>query len=137
MVTNARAIYSTRAAAGATGTRCFLRPLFSRGKKFLHNSGASAPREGGSMHLAGMCASPPLRRQGPITPGGYLAVQRSNKDIDARNNDDTAYGSLLSQGRPAAFARNLSKAETSIAALSMTDHTFSFSGPKIHRIRFR
>jgi hypothetical protein len=39
VVTNARAFYTPRAAAGAVGTRRFLRPLF-RGTNFLHNSGA-------------------------------------------------------------------------------------------------
>jgi hypothetical protein len=39
VVTNARAHYSTRAAAGATGTRLSLRPLFWGGSN-LHNSGA-------------------------------------------------------------------------------------------------
>jgi hypothetical protein len=40
VVTNARAIYSTRAAAGATGTRHSPRPLF-RGGRITQNSGAS------------------------------------------------------------------------------------------------
>ena len=40
MVTNARAFYTTRAAAGATGTRLSLRPLFFEAKD-LQNSGAS------------------------------------------------------------------------------------------------
>jgi hypothetical protein len=39
-VTNARAFYTTRAAAGATGTRLSLRPLISRRRK-MHNSAAS------------------------------------------------------------------------------------------------
>jgi hypothetical protein len=39
VVTNARAIYSTRAAAGATGTRHS--PLPQRGAKFKHHSGAT------------------------------------------------------------------------------------------------
>jgi hypothetical protein len=39
VVTNARATYSTRAAAGATGTRHSPRPLLGEG--FRHNSGAS------------------------------------------------------------------------------------------------
>jgi len=34
VVTNARAFYTTRAAAGATGTRRFLRPRLSEGKRF-------------------------------------------------------------------------------------------------------
>ena len=38
MVTNARATNSTRAAAGATGTRHSPRPLLGEG--FIHNSGA-------------------------------------------------------------------------------------------------
>jgi hypothetical protein len=41
VVTNARAYYSTRAAAGATGTRLSLRPLYSEGGTFKQNSGAS------------------------------------------------------------------------------------------------
>jgi hypothetical protein len=40
VVTNARAFYPPRAAAGASGTRHSPRPLF-RGGVFLHNSGAS------------------------------------------------------------------------------------------------
>src|ERR1700726_4330466 len=39
VVTNARAYYSTRAAAGATGTRHSPRPLL--GGSFMHSSGAS------------------------------------------------------------------------------------------------
>jgi hypothetical protein len=39
VVTNARAFYTTRAAAGATGTRHSPRPLL--GGSFMHNSGAS------------------------------------------------------------------------------------------------
>jgi hypothetical protein len=39
VVTNARAFYTTRAAAGATGTRHS--PLPFGGERFLHNSGAS------------------------------------------------------------------------------------------------
>src|SRR5882672_10607935 len=38
VVTNARAFYTTRAAAGATGTRHSPRPLW--GGKLMHNSGA-------------------------------------------------------------------------------------------------
>ena len=41
VVTNARAFYTTRAAAGASGARHSLRPLFSEGANFLQNSGAS------------------------------------------------------------------------------------------------
>jgi hypothetical protein len=41
VVTNARAYYSTRAAAGATGTRLSLRPLIEEGGTFKQNSGAS------------------------------------------------------------------------------------------------
>src|SRR5277367_3520678 len=40
VVTNARAYYSTRAAAGATGTRHSPRPLYSLGGSLMHNSGA-------------------------------------------------------------------------------------------------
>jgi hypothetical protein len=40
VVANARAFYTPRAAAGATGTRLSLRPLFFEAKD-LHNSGAS------------------------------------------------------------------------------------------------
>jgi hypothetical protein len=36
-----------REAAGALGTRLSLRPLFFRGQKVLHSSGAFAPRECG------------------------------------------------------------------------------------------
>jgi hypothetical protein len=37
-----------------------------------------------------------LRTQGPITPGGYWVMQRSNKEMNAaRNIDDTAYGSCV------------------------------------------
>jgi hypothetical protein len=41
VVTNSRVFYTTREAAGATGTRRFLRPLLSEGKSLLNNSGAS------------------------------------------------------------------------------------------------
>jgi hypothetical protein len=44
VVTNARAIYSTRAAAGATGTRHSPRPLF-RGGRITQNSGTSCRGE--------------------------------------------------------------------------------------------
>jgi hypothetical protein len=44
-VTNARAFYTTRAAAGATGTRLSLRPLFFEAKDFAQ-LGRTAPREG-------------------------------------------------------------------------------------------
>jgi hypothetical protein len=33
--------HTAHEAAGATGTRRFLRPLFSEGEGFLHNSGVS------------------------------------------------------------------------------------------------
>jgi hypothetical protein len=39
VVTNARAFYTPRAAAGATGTRLSLRPLISDGGTFSKNSG--------------------------------------------------------------------------------------------------
>jgi len=59
VVTNARAFYTPRAAAGATGTRLSLRPLFFEGF-FLHSSGASRreiagayPRRCRSHSLAG------------------------------------------------------------------------------------
>src|SRR3954449_8631575 len=42
VVTNARAFYTTRAAAGASGARHSLRPLFFRGWMFVHNSGGSS-----------------------------------------------------------------------------------------------
>src|SRR5882757_3816359 len=41
VVTNARVLYPTRAAAGALGARHSLRPLISWAKWFMHNSGAS------------------------------------------------------------------------------------------------
>jgi hypothetical protein len=41
VVTNARVFYTPRAAAGASGARHSLRPLFSEGANFLQNSGAS------------------------------------------------------------------------------------------------
>jgi hypothetical protein len=44
VVTNARAYYSTRAAAGATGTRHSPRPSFA-GRKFQAQLGRSMPRE--------------------------------------------------------------------------------------------
>src|ERR1700728_2093761 len=50
VVTNARVYYTTRAAAGASGARHSLRPLYFRGRKFLHNSGASR-REKADVHL--------------------------------------------------------------------------------------
>jgi hypothetical protein len=40
-VTNARAYYTTRAAAGALDTRLSLRPLLSEGQRFRHSLGAS------------------------------------------------------------------------------------------------
>jgi hypothetical protein len=48
VVTNARAFYTTRAAAGATGTRFSLRPLIFWGGRFAQ-LGRIAPREGGSV----------------------------------------------------------------------------------------
>ena len=48
VVTNARAFYTTRAAAGATGTRHSPRPLL--GERFMHNSGASR-RESAEVYL--------------------------------------------------------------------------------------
>jgi hypothetical protein len=41
VVTNARAFYTPRAAAGASGARHSLRPLLSEGANFLQSSGAS------------------------------------------------------------------------------------------------
>jgi hypothetical protein len=41
VVTNSRVFYTPREAAGATGTRLSLRPLFFRGEWFMHNSDAS------------------------------------------------------------------------------------------------
>jgi hypothetical protein len=75
-VTNARAFYTTRAAAGATGTRLSLRPLFFEAKD-LHNSGASRREIVDLCHLGCLenefirvipgCAS--WRRPGINTPG--------------------------------------------------------------------
>ena len=54
VVTNARAFYTTRAAAGATGTRLSLRPLFFKAKDF-----AQLGRE--SVAGSRSCISPSLR----------------------------------------------------------------------------
>src|ERR1700738_5175991 len=59
VVTNARAYYSTRAAAGATGTRHSPRPLL--GERFRHNSGASR-REIVARRLIAATGSRPLLR---------------------------------------------------------------------------
>jgi hypothetical protein len=48
VVTNARAFYSTRAAAGATGTRHSPRPPFS-GRRIQQQLGRSAPWDGGGV----------------------------------------------------------------------------------------
>jgi hypothetical protein len=45
VVTNARAFYTTRAAAGATGTRLSLRPLIEEDGMFSKNLGRIARRE--------------------------------------------------------------------------------------------
>ena len=56
VVTNARAYYSTRAAAGATGTRHSPLPAWgsatpSLGEKYMQQLGRIAPRDGGGVYL--------------------------------------------------------------------------------------
>jgi hypothetical protein len=51
VVTNSCAFYLAHEAAGASGARHSLCPLFSRGQKFLHNSGAPR-REIAGAHLS-------------------------------------------------------------------------------------
>jgi hypothetical protein len=64
VVTNARATYSTRAAAGASGARHSLCPLFCRGRKFLHNSGAPR-REITGLYLAVIARSGAAKQSTP------------------------------------------------------------------------
>ena len=55
VVTNARAIYSTRAAAGALGIRRSLRPLFMR-DTLMQQLGRIAPRESGGVSCSDVIA---------------------------------------------------------------------------------
>jgi hypothetical protein len=50
VVTNARAFYTTRAAAGASSARHSPRPLFSLGERFMHNPGETG-RGNADAHL--------------------------------------------------------------------------------------
>jgi hypothetical protein len=81
VVTNARAFYTTRAAAGATGTRHSPRPLL--GERDMHNSGASrrgnaevclrAPDAAQRAAFAAWCAADPGSMRGlPMGPGSAV-----------------------------------------------------------------
>ena len=62
VVTNARAFYPTRAAAGASSARHSLRPLFGEGERFMHDSGGSRRGNADSCIRAGsMWLRPPRR----------------------------------------------------------------------------
>jgi hypothetical protein len=63
VVTNARAFYPPRAAAGATGARHSLCPLFFRGRKFQHNSGAARR---GKSDARSSVVMPPLQAGHPV-----------------------------------------------------------------------
>jgi hypothetical protein len=90
VVTNARAFYSTRAAAGATGTRLSLRPLIFRRPDFLANLGRIAPREGGGMpqlaRHSGMRrlaqARNPYSLQGLWIPGSFASLTPRNDGVE-------------------------------------------------------
>ena len=69
VVTNARAYYSTRAAAGATGTRHSPRPL--SGEEFMHNSGA--------IRAAGMRTCVDLRHRMSSFALRIAAMRRSGR----------------------------------------------------------
>jgi hypothetical protein len=56
VVTNARVYYPPRAAAGASGARHSLRPLFSEGRNYMQSPGAKVPRECGGIRG---CHRPP------------------------------------------------------------------------------
>ena len=80
-----------RLAPGIPHALCFM------GEEFMHHSGASRREIAKVCQKANLVSS--LRTQGPITAGSYSEGQ-PNKNIDTiRNIDDTAYGSLRSQGR--------------------------------------
>jgi hypothetical protein len=77
-VTNARAFYTTRAAAGALGTRHSPRP-HSFGRKFPAQLGRIAPRECGVVsprhclrQTQSVCARERLRRSNPFFPCGAM-----------------------------------------------------------------
>src|SRR6185437_15201060 len=87
VVTNARAYYSTRAAAGATGTRHSPLPL--GGESFLHNSGAlrrgnadvclRAPDAAQRAALAAWCAADPGSTFERLPMGPGSAVHREER----------------------------------------------------------
>jgi hypothetical protein len=77
VVTNARAYYTTRAAAGALDTRLSLRSVIG-GTRFLHQLGRVAPRESGCM----LFVVPALSRD----PYAAAAVLRDAVGRLSRNN---------------------------------------------------
>src|ERR1700692_916685 len=64
VVTNGRAFYTTRAAAGALGIRHSPRPHF-QGERLIHNSGAIAPRDRG-------CAASKKPKKGEPSPAAKI-----------------------------------------------------------------
>src|ERR1700727_3864134 len=74
VVTNARAYYPTRAAAGATGTRHSPRPLL--GGSFLHNSGDS--RRGNAEVYLAVIASEAKQSILPLRLYGLLRFARND-----------------------------------------------------------
>ena len=79
VVTNARVYYTTRAAAGASGARHSLRPLYREGQKFGQTSGAWR-REN-----ADICLSPRTVDRSKVT-------ERQVSELDL------SYGALVSNG---------------------------------------
>jgi hypothetical protein len=71
VVTNARAFYTTRAAAGASGARHSLRPLIFEGKTFRKNSRGCAARS-----RSCVCRELQARHPARIRAAGWLAVTK-------------------------------------------------------------
>jgi hypothetical protein len=113
VVTNARAIYSTRAAAGATGTRHS--PLPQRGAKFKHHSGATRRGNAKAYRFEVIpdsiffrhspmrnCASedaPSWRRPGIHTPRRGYGFRARSQELAPRNDGLLFVGCLKIESR--------------------------------------
>jgi hypothetical protein len=74
-VTNARAYYTPRAAAGALDTRLSLRPLFSLGETIRHSSDASRRENAVACPILSVIAKSDLFRPSSKSEGGRWKVE--------------------------------------------------------------
>ena len=78
MVTNARAYYTPRAAAGALDTRLSLRPLFSLGETIRHSSDASRRENAVACPILSVIAKSDLCRRSSKSEGGRWKVTKQS-----------------------------------------------------------